>query len=235
MTLDFAKTEAQRRSSVLNTTHYVVSFPQGHYAWGIDYMVMTRVPDGYTAVATYPHKLTLLERVELAKTQITADIAAGKIDAPNVSSFSDLHNFVDANEYGFADAFDMGAVCDTYQADDCKLMNEMQDTLDAWIKSSKFVQNERVLMARIVSELASHGISANMEETGGNIVCVAILVQAGVYMFGTANDTWGASFFPGLDSDTRSEYLELNIPTTSTDIKTIAASMWDAVKPHVTR
>lgn len=42
---------------------------------------------------------TVEQHIEQAKTEILADIASGSVPK-SVSSFSELHDYVDANEYG---------------------------------------------------------------------------------------------------------------------------------------
>jgi hypothetical protein len=63
MTLEFAKSEAERRTLVMGTSHFVVKSKLSH----VDYLVMTVVPAGYTAVAAYT--------VEAVKVTVVRDAA----------------------------------------------------------------------------------------------------------------------------------------------------------------
>ena len=69
--------------------------------------------------------------VESLKKDILEDIASGRVPA-TVSSFSELHDYVDANEYGgfCEDAFQ-------YDASDVDLVNVCQNIVDAWIKNRR--------------------------------------------------------------------------------------------------
>jgi hypothetical protein len=78
----------------------------------------------------------LCYRVERAKNEIKADVAADRIPASEVRGFSDLHDYVDANEYG--------GLCDDMPVDsETKLeafmaMAEMvQGEVDEWILSGE--------------------------------------------------------------------------------------------------
>lgn len=72
-------------------------------------------------------------RAELAKTEILGDVKDGAVPA-DVSSFSELHDHVDANEYG--------GLCDDrlLDGDDgfpewvTDMANETQSLVDQWIK-----------------------------------------------------------------------------------------------------
>lgn len=82
----------------------------------------------------------LAKVVERGKREIQADILAGDIPA-TVSSFSELHNFVDANGYG--GAFENNAPhrrdTDTSTDEDLQFdadfWNAAQDAMDEWIKA----------------------------------------------------------------------------------------------------
>jgi hypothetical protein len=66
--------------------------------------------------------------VEVAKAEILADVARGVVPA-DVPSFAELHDHVDANEYGGGtESFDGSAEA-------CAFWNRVHDTLDAWIKA----------------------------------------------------------------------------------------------------
>lgn len=67
--------------------------------------------------------------VERAKVEILADIRAGIVPT-TVTSFSDLHDYVDANEYGGMTDIPVNL----------NLANPIQDALDAWIKEQGHVR-----------------------------------------------------------------------------------------------
>lgn len=70
------------------------------------------------------NKLAIIER---AKAEIREDVLAGIIP-DNTYSFEDLHNFVDANEYG-------GFTDDNFTAD-WDFVVDVQNILDAWMKKT---------------------------------------------------------------------------------------------------
>jgi len=73
--------------------------------------------------------------LDRAKKKILLDIEIGVIPK-NISSFSELHYFVDANWYG-------GFCDENYEASkDFEFENEIQTKLDEWIKSEEF-KNQR--------------------------------------------------------------------------------------------
>ena len=65
-----------------------------------------------------------------AKTEILDDVKRGIVPR-DVASFSELHDHVDANEYGglCAERFDIGF------ANDSEFANAMQAAVDEWIRS----------------------------------------------------------------------------------------------------
>jgi len=67
------------------------------------------------------------EVVAVMKQEIAADIAAGRVPA-SVSSFSELHDYVDANDYG---------ACKDYHAFDFAFWNQVQTEIDSWIKAGR--------------------------------------------------------------------------------------------------
>jgi hypothetical protein len=69
--------------------------------------------------------------VAAGKREILEDMHRGIVPC-NVSSFSELHDYVDANGYGaaFEEPFD-----DSEEA--CAFWNAVQNTLDAWIKAGR--------------------------------------------------------------------------------------------------
>jgi glycosyltransferase involved in cell wall biosynthesis len=82
--------------------------------------------------------MVLDETVKLAKQQILEDIASGVVPA-TVSTFGELHDYVDANEYG--------GLCDMMsdhrdENDDpaewfCTFCNRVQDALHQWLVAGR--------------------------------------------------------------------------------------------------
>lgn len=81
--------------------------------------------------------------------EVDADIAAGKVPT-TVSSFSELHDWVDANCYGLCEegAFDalevafggtrqVGLMLDASPPELLDLLNAAQDQVDAWLKRGR--------------------------------------------------------------------------------------------------
>lgn len=72
--------------------------------------------------------------VNKAKREILEDLSTGRFKADEITTFADLHDYVDANEYG-------GLCSDSPWTDEGGLetysdeANEVQDRLDAWIKA----------------------------------------------------------------------------------------------------
>lgn len=68
--------------------------------------------------------------IALAKEEVLQDMASGRVPR-TVPSFSALHDYVDANEYGglCADSWDWEGDPDYTEA------NAVQDGVDAWIKA----------------------------------------------------------------------------------------------------
>jgi hypothetical protein len=69
----------------------------------------------------------LAATVELMKRQIAEDVRRGIVPA-TVSSYSELHDHVDANAYG--DAFDM-----PFHPDRSDFWNTAQNTVNAWLQT----------------------------------------------------------------------------------------------------
>jgi hypothetical protein len=80
--------------------------------------------------------------IERAKAEIRADIAAGGVP-PTVACFADLHNHVDANEYGGATETDPDTGegwWDGDEADRRRTMdfwNRVQAELDTWLRNGR--------------------------------------------------------------------------------------------------
>lgn len=66
-----------------------------------------------------------------AKREISADIAAGHVP-PTVRTFSELHDYVDANYYGGAFGWPLD---DTEAA--CDFWNRVQDAVDEWLREGR--------------------------------------------------------------------------------------------------
>lgn len=81
---------------------------------------MTTTPDITTAV-------------DRAKREITDDIAAGRVPA-DVGSFSELHDYVDANEYGGLTEWDLD---DLATEQGLAFADRVQTEVDAWIRGGR--------------------------------------------------------------------------------------------------
>ena len=68
------------------------------------------------------------EIVARARQEILDDIRQGVVPA-TVTSFSDLHAYVDANEYG--------GVVDLVDQLPVEVLDEIQNAIDAWLKSRR--------------------------------------------------------------------------------------------------
>ena len=68
----------------------------------------------------------LRQVVERAKTEILADVAAGTVPS-TCASFSELHDYTDANGYG-------GAFERPFDNEETDFWNAVQDAVDRWIK-----------------------------------------------------------------------------------------------------
>jgi hypothetical protein len=72
------------------------------------------------------HAVTVV--VERCQLEILEDVARGRVPA-TVRSFAQLHDHVDANDYGGG--------CEDYDDSDatCRFWNRVQNAVDAWIKA----------------------------------------------------------------------------------------------------
>lgn len=70
---------------------------------------------------------TVEQAVERAKSEVLADVASG-IVPETCASFSELHDYVEANGYG-------GAFEHDFDNDETDFWNAVQDAVDLWIKS----------------------------------------------------------------------------------------------------
>lgn len=77
--------------------------------------------------------LTLPATIQRMKSEILADIAAGVVPA-TVASFSELHDYVDANMYGGGGNLDVDS--EEFSAF-CDMLNDAQNAIDAWIKEGR--------------------------------------------------------------------------------------------------
>lgn len=81
---------------------------------------------------------TTADIIEAAKDQILEDISNG-IVPETVKSFEELHEYVDANEYGLSIPTSPYAgivvVFDTHE-ELIEVMTKVQETLDKWIKNN---------------------------------------------------------------------------------------------------
>ena len=73
-----------------------------------------------------PAWTTLETTIERAKAEILADAAFGILPR-TCASFSELHDYVDANGYG-------GAFEHDFNNEETDFWNRVQDVVDAWIK-----------------------------------------------------------------------------------------------------
>jgi hypothetical protein len=74
-----------------------------------------------------PTETTLDQTTERAKAEILADVASGIVPR-TCASFSEPHDYVDANGYG-------GAFEHDFDNEETDFWNAVQDTVDAWIKA----------------------------------------------------------------------------------------------------
>lgn len=79
--------------------------------------------------------------IAAAKAEITEDIRKGVVPE-TVGSFAELHDHVDANEYG-------GEMVDRIYDDagldaGCDFLNRLQDELDRWLKKTVFFRRQMI-------------------------------------------------------------------------------------------
>lgn len=87
-------------------------------------------------------EMTIDRAVNRAKREILLDVAQGKVPASKITSFADLHDYVDANEYGgltedepWVNDDEAVKVQDTFLNQDfMEAANEVQNRVDSWIK-----------------------------------------------------------------------------------------------------
>ena len=110
----------------------------------VEFIGTMRVKPSFVYPLTDLTAITLEQTVEQMKLEILEDIVRGKVPK-TVTSFSALHDYVDANEYGsfcddaFSDALIafFGGRNDDYGMPDDMMdyINAAQDAIDAWIKA----------------------------------------------------------------------------------------------------
>lgn len=84
------------------------------------------------------------ETVAAMKLEILHDIIAGTVPT-EVSTYSQLHDYVDANEYGTDAAFD--TLVDTDEWDGVvEHLNRCQNIVDAWLKDGRPVDNAKAVV-----------------------------------------------------------------------------------------
>ena len=81
----------------------------------------------YSQTMNIPPWTTLDQAIERSKSEILGDIAEGIIPA-TCASYSELHDYVDANGYG-------GAFEHDFDNEETDFWNAVQDAVDAWIKA----------------------------------------------------------------------------------------------------
>ncbi len=86
--------------------------------------------------------LTGVPVVERAKREVLSDIASGRVP-PTVATFSELHDYVDANEYGGACESDPDTGRGWWDGDESERIaaidfwNRVQDAIDAWLRAGR--------------------------------------------------------------------------------------------------
>jgi hypothetical protein len=89
----------------------------------------------------------LIERLERAKREVLADVAAGSVPV-TVATFSQSHDYVDANGYG-------GAFDDDAPDTNDELWDALQSAIDGWIRSGDMARGKpRRAPMRHISENA---------------------------------------------------------------------------------
>jgi hypothetical protein len=74
--------------------------------------------------------MTRTQRVAIGRAQILEDVYRGVFIAEDIQSFSDLHEYVDANKYGgFLEPVDF----QPFHRDWAREVNAVQDELHTWI------------------------------------------------------------------------------------------------------
>ena len=79
-----------------------------------------------------PMWTTLEQAIERSKSEILGDVVEGTVPA-TCASYSELHDYVDANGYG-------GAFEHDFNNEETDFWNAVQDAVDAWIKTGGLKQ-----------------------------------------------------------------------------------------------
>lgn len=99
----------------------------------------------YSQAVITPTWTTLEQAVERSKSEILGDVAEGIVPV-TCASYSELHDYVDANGYG-------GAFEHDFENEETDFWNAVQDAVDAWIKNG---------------ELKSAALGAEANRNGGS-------------------------------------------------------------------
>jgi hypothetical protein len=76
---------------------------------------------------TTPAWTTLEQAIERSKSEILGDVVGGTVPA-SCASYSELHDYVDANGYG-------GSFEHDFDNEETDFWNAVQDAVDAWIRA----------------------------------------------------------------------------------------------------
>jgi|GEM_PF-6824732 len=106
--------------------------------------------------------------VERCKREILADIASGRVPA-SVGSFSELHDHVDANEYGGACETDEDGIgwWDMDRAgheDVVRFWNAVQDRVDWWLRAGRKEPKTVLVHLNVLTYLDADTIRKQVEE-----------------------------------------------------------------------
>jgi hypothetical protein len=125
------------------------------------------------AAAQGLRSLTVEDGVQIATTwakdEVLEDVACGRVPV-TVSSFSELHDYVDANGYGGAFewpctpsiAREIGTVSEAYVCEFTRFWNAVQGNVDAWIKAGGVHRGGEQMTQRTSSSVA---VTAGPEPT----------------------------------------------------------------------
>jgi hypothetical protein len=81
----------------------------------------------YCQLMTTPAWTTLEQAIERSKSEILGDVVGGTVPA-SCASYSELHDYVDANGYG-------GSFEHDFDNEETDFWNAVQDAVDAWIRA----------------------------------------------------------------------------------------------------
>lgn len=95
--------------------------------------------DTRVAIAPFVPVVTVADAVTRGKREVLEDVVAGRVPS-TVKSYSELHDYVDANEYGgacsdFAGEFAIEPANDEEAQKQWDYWNAVQGALDEWIKA----------------------------------------------------------------------------------------------------